>query len=263
MKVGRLKAKVVSLEDVTLPERAKMFRLYKRYYANSERDKFQKDLLSKDKVILLHSIKDNELQGFSTLKHVALTLSNGKDVRGIFSGDTIIEKAYWGDKALNMAFSLYLFKEKYKRPFDPLYWFLISKGFKTYLLLANNFPNYYPSVDCETPSEMSEIMDSFSISNFPKAYNKERKTLSFGSGYDHLKSSVAPIDDVLISKNKKVAYFVEKNPNWQVGEELVCLGVFNWKVPAAVVVKIIKNMGRKITKAFGDFSFGFLTRKRS
>ena len=118
MKVGRLKAKVVSLEDVTLPERAKMFRLYKRYYANSERDKFQKDLLSKDKVILLHSIKDNELQGFSTLKHVALTLSNGKDVRGIFSGDTIIEKAYWGDKALNMAFSLYLFKEKYKLTFS-------------------------------------------------------------------------------------------------------------------------------------------------
>ena len=31
---------------------------------------------------------------------------------------------------------------------------------------------------------------------------------------------------------------------WERGEELVCLGVFNWKVPASVCVKIVKNIAR-------------------
>ena len=84
MKVGRLKAKVVSLNDVKLPERAKMFRLYKNYYANCDREKFQSDLLTKDKVILLHSERDGELRGFSTLKHVNLTLPQGKKSEGNF-----------------------------------------------------------------------------------------------------------------------------------------------------------------------------------
>ena len=129
--------------------------------------------------------------------------------------------------------------------------------------MANNFPNYYPSIDCDTPPEMAEIMDTFSFSNFSSAYNKERKTLNFGEGYDHLKSSVAPIDDELILKNKKVAFFVEKNPNWQMGEELVCLGLFNWKVPASVVFKVIKNIGKKIAKIFGDLSYRTAPKIRS
>lgn len=253
MKVGRLKAKVVSLNEVKLPERAKMFRLYKKYYANCEIEKFQYDLLSKDKVILLHSVIDGELQGFSTLKHVHLTLPQGKKVRGIFSGDTVIEKAYWGDKALNMAFSLYLFKEKYKKPMTPLYWFLISKGFKTYLLLANNFPVYYPNPDVSTPLEMAQIMDKFSLSFFPKAYNCETGTLNFGEGYDRLKVSVAPIDEDLLLRSKKVSFFVQKNPHWERGEELVCLGLFNWKVPASVLLKIVKNIGKRLSKIFGPF----------
>jgi hypothetical protein len=262
MKVGRLKAKIISLNEVKLPERAKMFRLYKKYYENSDREKFQNDLLTKDKVILLHSLRDGELRGFSTLKHVNLTLPQGKKIRGIFSGDTVIEKTYWGDKALNMAFSLYLFKEKYKKPMTPLYWFLISKGFKTYLLLANNFPVYYPNPDVSTPSKMAQVMDMFSRSFFPKAYNCETGTLNFGEDYDCLKNSVAPIDEELLLRSKKVSFFVQKNPHWERGEELVCLGVFNWKVPASVCVKIVKNIGKRFSKIV-RFSFSYGRSKKA
>jgi len=254
MKGGKLKATVISIKELNLPERFKMFSIYEKYYENSSREKFEKDLLNKDKVIILKSQGDNEIQGFSTLKHINLVLNSGKKVRGIFSGDTIIEKKFWGDKALNLAFSFYLLKEKYKKPFEPLYWFLISKGFKTYLLLANNFPEYYPSPEAKTPKEMEEVMDEFSMQNYPDAYNPETKTLCFGNNYDSLKKTVAPVDEELLSRYHKIKFFLEKNPNWEQGEELVCLGIFDWKVLATSIYKTFLKMRKSIFKLFGLLS---------
>ena len=254
MKDGKLKASIVSVNELKLPEKARMFKIYEKYYENANRGKFESDLMNKDKVIVLKTKVDDEIQGFSTLKHINLVLKCGKKVRGIFSGDTIIEKAFWGDKALNLAFSLYLFKEKYKRPFSPLYWFLISKGFKTYLLLANNFPEYYPHPKKSTPGEMEEIIDDFSIANYPNAYNRKTKTLCFGEGYDSLKKAVAPVDEVLLNRYEKIRFFIEKNPNWEQGEELVCLGVFNWKVPANVIFKIFSKVKKSMLKLLGQLA---------
>ena len=254
MKGGKLKATVISIKELNLPERFKMFSIYEKYYENSSREKFEKDLLNKDKVIILKSQGDNEIQGFSTLKHINLVLNSGKKVRGIFSGDTIIEKKFWGDKALNLAFSFYLLKEKYKKPSEPLYWFLISKGFKTYLLLANNFPEYYPSPEAKTPKEMEEVMDEFSMQNYPDAYNPETKTLCFGNNYDSLKKTVAPVDEELLSRYHKIKFFLEKNPNWEKGEELVCLGIFDWKVLATSIYKAFLKMRKSIFKLFGQLA---------
>ena len=117
MKGRKLKASIVLVKELNLPERFRMFNIYEKYYENAKREKFELDLMNKDKVILLRNQDNHQIEGFSTLKHINFVLENGKKVRGIFSGDTIIEKEYWGDKSLNLAFSLYLFKEKYKKPF--------------------------------------------------------------------------------------------------------------------------------------------------
>lgn len=254
MKSGKLKASVISIKGLNLPEKSRMFNIYSKYYENADREKFEKDLFNKDKVIVLRSQSDSKIQGFSTLKHVNLILKSGKKVRGIFSGDTIIEKEFWGDKALNLAFSFYLLKEKYKRPFEPLYWFLISKGFKTYLLLANNFPEYYPNPEVKTPREMEDVMDEFSMQNYPDAYNSKTKTLCFGNNYDSLKKSVAPINDELLSRYHKIKFFLEKNPNWERGEELVCLGVFDWKVLATSLYKVFLRMKKSLFRLLGQLT---------
>jgi hypothetical protein len=42
-----------------------------------------------------------------------------------------------------------IIKLRVKYPFNEFYWLLISKGYKTYLLLANNYYVYYPNVNGE------------------------------------------------------------------------------------------------------------------
>jgi hypothetical protein len=124
MKAKRLYSKTISIKDLSAKNIDQMYKIYERYYSEVKRDVFTSDLLKKDHVIILIDKKDHTIKGFSTILDYHFELG-GKKVKGVFSGDTIIEKEFWGGSALQMAFIGYMFKEKLKKPFTPLYWFLI------------------------------------------------------------------------------------------------------------------------------------------
>ena len=56
----------------------------------------------------------------------------------------MIAQAYWGQKALQRVFTRYVVGVKLRHPLQRVYWFLITKGYKTYLLLSRYFPEYWP-----------------------------------------------------------------------------------------------------------------------
>ena len=53
-----------------------------------------------------------------------------------------------------------MIKLRIKYPFNELYWLLISKGYKTYLLLANNYYVYYPNIKDEN-QHLSEVVEHY------------------------------------------------------------------------------------------------------
>jgi hypothetical protein len=140
---GRLRASLAVPRDLDRRSRDAMWQLFTRYYADVRRSVFEADLDEKDHVILLRDEGDGSIRGMSTLKVYDHTIA-GRRVRAVFSGDTIIDAAYWGQSALHWAFLGYLVRVKLRSPLTPVFWFLISKGYKTYLLLARNFPTHYP-----------------------------------------------------------------------------------------------------------------------
>src|SRR5947207_2123223 len=139
---AKLKAMVVSVGRLSPNDKAKMFWLMRSYYDAITEARFLSDLSKKDAVILLKD-RDYTVQGFSTLANVCVEVE-GKRLRAVFSGDTVIDKRYWRQRALGKPFLSYMFRERIKSPFSPLYWLLISKGYKTYLMMANNFSEHYP-----------------------------------------------------------------------------------------------------------------------
>ena len=56
---------------------------------------------------------------------------------------------------------------------------LISKGYKTYLLLANNFHYYYPHPENSYP-QLEPIVRHYCEEMFPGCYDAERGVLDFG-----------------------------------------------------------------------------------
>lgn len=152
---------------------------------------------------------------------------DGKRVRGIFSGDTIIDPAYWGNNALVTTFYRRLIIERFKHPFTPFYWFLISKGYKTYLLLTNNFYKYYPSVSWES-QRLKRITQAYCEQLFPGDFDADRMLLDFGDSYVRLKDSVARITPELASIDKDIGFFEQINPTWERGTEVPCIGTFDY-----------------------------------
>lgn len=213
------------IEAVTVPNIKQMYDLYASFYENTSLDIFITDLKKKKGVILVSRKSDDKIVGFSTQTIVELDI-HGKRVRGCFSGDTIIDPRYWGNNNLGGVFYQFVLREKLRHPFTPFYWLLISKGYKTYMLMTNNLYKYYPSVEGNRP-EYKSITEAYCEQLFPDAFDKENMLLNFGNQYVRLKETVAEITPELAAANPKIAYFEKMNPTWRRGTELPCLAALD------------------------------------
>ena len=235
-----LKSDTVSIRRLTPEDKARMLQLMQEYYEAVTERQFLSDLSKKDAVILL---KDRErmIQGFSTLATVRVKLG-GETLRAVFSGDTVIDKQYWGQRALGKAFLRYLLAEKIKSPFEPLYWLLISKGYKTYLMMANNFSEHYPRFERSTPDRAKLILDSFYLALYPDRYDPQTGLIEPEGEACRLKSGVAAIPTALLKSNPRIAFFEQSNPRWREGAEMACVARMTFAMPFYYALKACDKM---------------------
>lgn len=215
------------INGLTVTHIKQMYDLYASFYENTAMDIFMSDLSKKSGVILLTRKSDDKVVGFSTLTCFDLQV-DGRPIRGIFSGDTIIEPAYWGNNSLAATFQRRVLIERMKHPLTPFYWFLISKGYKTYLLLTNNFYNYYPNAH-GGDEKYRRVTEAYCEALFPEAFDRQRMILDFGHAYVRLKGDVADITPELKAANPHIAFFDKVNPEWRRGTELPCVGSLDFE----------------------------------
>jgi hypothetical protein len=237
-----MKTAIISVNDLKSAQISRMYEIMVFYYDHIVLDQFQKDLLEKDSVILL-SDKNECIQGFSTLLSRDLEL-NGQKILCLYSGDTVLDSAYWGNGALGIAFGRYLLSMKIKNLSRPVYWFLISKGYKTYLLMTNNFPEHFPRFERPTPEPIQKLMDAFYRKKFDKRYNSQAGLIEPQGEACALKLSVADIDRQLLNV-PRIHFFAEKNPNWQHGTELACIAKVTLWVPVKYAAKRMLKLAQK------------------
>ena len=218
----KLVANVRKINNVSIPQLLEMHKIFIQYYHNADLKTFVTDMGAKTGVIILQDKKENRIVGFSTWTEIDL-INAGKKSIGVFSGDTVVEKKYWGNKEIHKKFAILLLKIKIKRPKTPVFWLLISKGYKTYLLLTNNFPNHYPSHD-KNNIRLESIVDNYCQQLYPSAYNETHRLLDFGDEYQHLKDDVAAITQDMTESHPDIRHFEHLNPSWRQGTELPCVG---------------------------------------
>ncbi len=203
----------LSNEDVNT-----MYGLMDEFYDNVTKENFLRDLGKKDYSIVLKD-EGGIIRGFSTQKIMHIPVED-KLVHGVFSGDTIIHKDYWGSPELFKVFTRFFFK--YEEQYGDFYWFLISKGYKTYKLLPTFFKTFYPNYLEETPKEIKEIMDAFGRLYSPEEYDEKTGVLCYKGVKDKLKQNVADITKERL-KDRNIAFFAEKNPDHIKGNDIVCI----------------------------------------
>ena len=214
-----LKPQIFSRQNLDPATREKMLALHQRNYDGVRAEKFFADLDAKDWVILLRDDADGVV-GFSTQQLISNVPGAG-GAKFLFSGDTIVSPEHWNTPYLSGCFGHLMLRLMDEQPAAPLYWFLISKGFRTYRFLPVFFNRFWPHPDTATPPEISKLLHAVASHTYCHAYTPADGLVRDPSG-DRLSPSLAEIPANKLA-DKFVRFFLDRNPRFADGDELACL----------------------------------------
>lgn len=208
----------VSVSSLSDPLRREMASLYLGTYDGSSEALFFDDLAKKDEVLLVQD--DGRLVGFTTVRLYEHEWRQ-KQVRVVYSGDTVVDRAHWGQQALAFDWITRLGMLRRQRPELPLYWLLLVKGHRTFRYLPLFSKSFHPHWNKQR-DDLKSLTDSLAQSMFPNDYNPATGVVELKTSRGHLKPDIA-IPSPRDMEREEVRFFVERNPGFQRGHELVCL----------------------------------------
>jgi hypothetical protein len=159
------------------------------------------------------------LRGFSTLVVWDIDHSSGP-IRLLFSGDTIIDPASWGDRAFLIKWLETVGAVYAEQPAVPLYWLLISMSPRTYRALPLFFRRFYPSAtgDQSFAALAADVGRQF----FPDRFDPTRGLVLAAPLSGRLSSPLAAVPPK-DARRRDVQFFLSRNPGYAEGDELICL----------------------------------------
>lgn len=214
-----LRSEAIDVARIGGALRDELFALFAAHYDRAERARFDEDLDQKDAAILLRR-DDGTLAGFST-QSVFDVVHDSRQVRVLFSGDTIIDPRDWGTQELVRAWCRFAGNVKGAAPHLPLYWMLISKGHRTYLYLPFFFSRFFPSCNGDPDPFERTLMHRLGRLRFGDRYDPLTGLIDARAPLDRLRPEIDSAPQR--THNRHVAYFLERNPRYADGVELLCL----------------------------------------
>lgn len=215
-----VKGEVVTPGALSPAERARMLALMQAHFEGVEAAAFFQDLEEKAWVVLLRD-PEGVVQGFSTLRLLHVEVA-GKPVRALFSGDTIVAREVWGPPALPATWGRFVFELASQQGEGPLYWFLISKGVRTYRYLPLYFHRFWPRPEGGDAGFEGEVLDALATAKFGTRYDPKAGVVRAKPGGDRLRPELAEVPEGRLN-DPHVAFFLAANPGFAEGDELACL----------------------------------------
>jgi hypothetical protein len=233
---GRLTGRIVPQPKLDARERLAMFDLLSTSFVGVDLGTFEGDLAQKNWAILLED-DGGQLRGFSTLlvyrsgvgsdldflvggNPVSPTRKSRSDpMTVVYSGDTIVDRAWWGSSALPLTWLRAVRELAPSQAGEAIYWLLLTSGYRTYRFLPVFFREYYPRVDSEPAAK--SLLDTLAGEQFGDLYDPSRGIVRF----TRPQVLVPELLDVPQgrARDRHVSFFLDRNPGYVCGDELACL----------------------------------------
>lgn len=214
-----LSGKAVAVPDIDAAMIRALFSLYATYYAPTDETAFRRDLARKSYCIIL-SDGAGRVCGFSTVARRDLMTTVGA-VTVLFSGDTVIDRAHWGEQTLPFTWIEAAGRIKADRPHLPLYWLLITKGHRTYRYLPAFAQVFHPQNGGDPA--LCILAGDIAAQMFGDRFDPDRGVLRPDPDCPTaLRPEFAGLDPGRQAR-LQVQAFLARNPGHARGEELVCL----------------------------------------
>jgi len=213
-----LRGRLVARDALDDRIRRAMFDLLASHFDGVDPRTFDEDLAAKHAAILLEDERGT-LRGFSTMR-VCRSPALGPRATVVYSGDTIVERAWWGSPALARTWIAAVRRLAFA-PDDALYWLLLTSGFRTYRFLPVFFRRFHPRHDEATPQDARARLDLLARELFGTRYDAASGVVRFERP-QVLAPELLEVPDGRRA-DPHVRFFLERNPGYVRGDELVCL----------------------------------------
>ena len=214
---AKLIGRTVSREALSDAHREQMYGLLTTFFSGVDRQTFGDDLRDKTHVILLED-ESGVLRGFSTLL-VYRTAVPGVDAMVVYSGDTIVDRAWWGSPSLAVSWLAAARALTAGAGTRDVYWLLLTSGFRTYRFLPVFWREFYPRFDAVHDGK--PLTDALARERFADRYDEASGVVRFG------RPQVLVPELLEVPQGRThdphVAFFLSRNPGHVDGDELVCL----------------------------------------
>ncbi|MFM7426177.1 MAG: hypothetical protein ACKO7W_14495 [Elainella sp.] len=196
-----------------------MYRLLQNYFEGTQPEVFAADLQQKNWVILIED-DQGALKGFSTLL-LYETAFAGETITVVYSGDTIVDPSAWSSSVLPRAWisAVRYLRQQYSH--GRFYWLLISSGFRTYRFLPTFWREFYPRYDAATPADLTALTDFLCWNQFQHHYDQDAGIVRLPQPQS-LCEQLRQIPSERL-QDPHIAFFLQHNPGYGQGDELVCL----------------------------------------
>jgi hypothetical protein len=198
------------------------YRLLCQEFLGVSWEDFMRDFREKEAVMILRKEHaGGEIVGWSSLMVLSLILPGfpGTEVKAIFSGDTVVLPEYRSGIGLGVELGSYFMQVYGRFPQHLIYYILISKGWRTYKIMPFFFHKYAPRYDQPTSVLDQAVMDAFGEKKYPHHYSPSTGVVTFSPQRLRPES----IDAVPQKLDAHTRFFLEKNPGYLEGHELVCV----------------------------------------
>ena len=194
-----------------------MFALLSASFSGVDERTFVEDLGEKSHAIVLED-DDGVLRGFSTLL-VYRTTAAGADATVVYSGDTIVDREWWGSPALAVSWLGAAWGLTSRARAGNVYWLLLTSGFRTYRFLPVFWRDFYPRFDGSP--EPKALADALARERFGDRYDAAAGIVRF----NRPQVLVPELVDVPAGRtdDPHVDFFLARNPGYVRGDELVCV----------------------------------------
>ncbi|QQE11344.1 hypothetical protein JD969_17885 [Planctomycetota bacterium] len=210
-----------NIESLTETEIFNMYSVLNECFSGVSLSGFKQDMLDKNSVVILCS-NDGKIQGFSTLSMCITKGPDGNsDVTIVCSGDTIVRPEAWGSTALPRAWMREA-RQKYEaQGKGPLYWLLITSGYRTFRFLPVFIKEYYPHPEKQTPPHLAQWMHQIATERWGDAYDPALGIVRFPQP-QQLRGNLTEVPDSKM-RDKHVQHFLKLNIGHENGDELVSI----------------------------------------
>lgn len=193
--------------------------------ARTTREVFDQRLSAMDELWRLHIA--GELMGFGGVSTLHVEVG-GRRCCVLFTGRVYLRPEARGGNVIQRVGAGYFLRERLRHPLMPIYWMFSAATYKSYLLLARNFGQYWPRPGAELPAHERAIVAAV----FAAQNNRDFDANAGIVREPHVSWSDAAVpDDAALQADPDLAFYATRNPGHGGGDVLVCLApltVRNW-----------------------------------